>query len=71
VIAEVAPIAAEQLVAADAGQDDGDVATRKLRHQERGDERGIRDRLVEMPNELRQERADVRLDDDLVVIRAE
>ncbi len=69
--AQIAPVAAEQLVAADAGEDDRDVAARELRDQVGGDERGVGDRLVHLPEQLGQKRRDVGPDEDLVVLGAE
>ena len=71
VLVEIARVAAEQLVAADAGQNHGDVLARELRDQIRRDERRVRDRLVHVPDQLRQERGDVGLHEDLVMIGAE
>ena len=69
--AEVAAVAAEQLVAADARQDHLDVAARELADQVGGDEGRVGDRLVHVPQQLRQQADDVGLDDDLVVLGAE
>ena len=70
-VTEIAPVAAEELVPAHAGEDHGDVPSREFRHQVRRDEGGIRDRLVHVPQESREQARHVRLDDDLVVVRAE
>ena len=71
VIAEIAPITAEELVATDAGQDHRHVAPRELRHEIGRDERGVGDRLVHVPQQQRQQRDDVRAHEDLVMIGAE
>ncbi len=71
VAAEVTPIAAEQLVAADTGENHRHVAMRELRNEIRRDERGVRDRLVHVPQQPGQQRDDVGPDDDLVVVGAE
>ena len=71
VAAEVAPVAAEQLVAAHAGEDHGDVAARELRHEIRGDEGGVEDRLVEVPRNLLQHSHCIRRNHILVVFGAE
>ena len=70
-LVEVALVAAEQFVAAHARKNDGHVLPRKLRNQEGRDERRVRDRFVHVPEQLRQQRGDVGLHDDLVVVRAE
>ena len=70
-IAEVPAIAAEQLVAADAGQNHCDVAPRELGHQEGRYERAIGYRLIHVPQQPRQQRDDIRLYDDLAVLGAE
>ena len=70
-VAEIAAITAEQLVAAHTGEDHGDVAVRELGHEVGGDERAVGERLVHVPQELRQQRDDVRPHEDLVVIGAE
>jgi hypothetical protein len=71
VLAEVAPVAAEQLVAAHAGQNDLDVLARKLRHQVGGDEGSVRHRLVHVPQQFRQQPHHIGLDHDLAVLGAE
>ncbi len=54
-LVQVAVVATEQLVAADTGENDGDILPRELGNQVRRDERGIRHRLIHVPDELRQQ----------------
>ena len=68
---QVAPVAAEKLVAAHAGEDHLHVAARELRHQIGGDEGRVGQRLVQVPHQPRQQAHDIGLDDDLVVLGAE
>ena len=71
VLAEVAAITTEELVAADPRENDLHVAARELSHQEGRDQRTVGDRLVHVPQQLGQQPHDVGLDQDLVVIGAE
>ncbi len=71
VLVEIALVAAEQLVAADPREDHRDVLARELRHEVGRDERRVGDRLVHVPDQIRQQRRHVRLHDDLVMIGAE
>ena len=67
----VAVVAAEHLVAAVAGEGHRHFAARHLREVHRGDGRAVGERLVVVPDQLGQNRQGVRLDDLLVVPRAE
>ena len=69
--AQVAPVAAEEFVTTHARQDHLDILPRELRHQVGGDEGRIGNRFVQMPQQPRQQRHHVRLDNDLAVLRAE
>ena len=69
--AEVARIAAKGLVAADARQGDLDVTRGRLGHDVRGNRGRVRERLVEPPDDLRQDRLHVGLQDLLVVLGRE
>ena len=71
VAAEITSISAEKLVSADTRQDYRHVAAGEFGHQVGGDERRVRDGLVHVPQESRQKRNDIGLDDDLVVVRTE
>ena len=70
-VAEVAPVAAEQFVAADARQDHRHVAPRELRYQVGRDEGRVGERLVHVPEQPRQQRDHVGPHDDLVVLGLE
>ena len=69
--AEVSAVAAEELVSADARQNHLDVLARELRHQESRDERGVRQRLIHVPQQLRQQADDVGANDDFAMLSAE
>src|SRR3546814_3228146 len=71
VVAQVAAVAAEQLVSTNAGEDDRDVPAGELCHQVGRHQGGVGDRLVEVPGELRQQAGGLRADDDLVVVGGE
>jgi len=68
---EIARIAAERLVAADSRERDLDVARGRLRDDVRGNRRGGGERLVERTHDVRQDRADVGLEDFLVMVGRE
>ena len=69
--AEIAWITAEGLVAADPRQRDLDVTRRRLGHDVRRDRGGVGERLVERPDDRREHRLHVGLEDLLVVIGLE
>src|SRR6185369_183968 len=71
VLAEIARITAEDLVVANARKDHGDVNTRVSRDEISGYGRGIRDRLVQMPNQLWKDPDDVWSHDDFTVLRTQ
>ena len=70
-IAEISPIAAEQLVAADARQDDRDVAAGEFRDQIGRHEGAVGHGFVHVPEQLGQQFGHLRPHQDLLVLRAE
>src|SRR5205823_10432855 len=66
--AEVSPVASEQLVTADSGENDGHVLPCELRDQVGRDERSVGDGLVHVPQELGKQTRDVRFHQYLSVI---
>src|SRR5260370_5604494 len=69
--AEIAPVASEELVAANSRQDDLDVPAGEFRDQIGGDEGSIRQRLVHVPDELGKQRYDIGLDKDFMMLGTE
>ena len=68
---DVLVVAREQLVAAVAGEHDLDVLGGELRHHVGRNRRRVAERLVEIPGEVLDDRNHVRLEHELVVLRAE
>ena len=65
--AQVLSVPGEQLVAAFAGQDDGNALPRQRRHEVQRDARGVGDRFVLVPHQFRQRAEEISIvDDDLV-----
>src|SRR5690349_6003436 len=70
-VREIAVITTEQLVAAVAREDDGDVLACQLRDVPGRDGGRISERLVEVPNQPIENRHRIRPHDELMVLRAE
>ncbi len=68
---EVARVAREDLVTAHAAQDHGEPLARRGTHEVGGDAGGVGDRLIHMPDQLREQIHDARLQDLLVIVGAE
>src|SRR5690349_18253281 len=70
-IAQISPVAAEQFVATYTGKNDGNALSRKLGNEKCSEAGGVSDRFVHVPNELVQEFADFRVDDNFVMVGRE
>ena len=70
-LAEVAPVTAEQLVAPGAREDDLDVTARELGHKKCGDQCTVGNRLIHVPQQFGQQAHDIGFDQDFMVVGAE